>query len=68
MGKWEEGLIITGFSKKEIEIIRKSRSEGGKKGGTKKGPKGLRMLDPEKRRLIQSMGGKARAERLKYAD
>jgi hypothetical protein len=34
--------------------------ELGRKGGKKKVPKGLSMMDPEEARRIRSLGGKAR--------
>jgi hypothetical protein len=38
----------------------KAAVELGRKGGKKKVPKGLAMMSPEKRKRIQSAGGKAR--------
>jgi len=40
--------------------VSKAAAMMGRKGGKKKVPKGLAMMDPEAARLIRSAGGKAR--------
>jgi hypothetical protein len=61
---WEETLLGAGFSIGEIAEIRKARSEGGKRGGLKRGNKGLRTMTSEQRKTISSLGNKVRWSKL----
>jgi hypothetical protein len=50
-------IFVDMATRKEVS---KAAAMMGRKGGKKKVPKGLAMMDPEAARLIRSAGGKAR--------